>query len=232
MPTSEAYAGSAGSTGALVRGDQPLAYERWKLDDFSRSPKAGSRSNLPTVQQIEALREQARAEGHAAGRAEGYAEGARQAQVEAEHLRGMLNTLEESLHEFDREVAERLVTLALDMARQLVKDSLTRQPEQVVDAVREAMQALPPFGEHAQLMLHPADVTLVRHHMGEQLTHSKWKLMEDASIERGGCRVQTASMQVDATLPSRWQRMAATLARNDAWHLDRAIEPVFAEDKP
>ena len=228
MPTSERTTGSLGS---LVRGDQPLAYERWKLDDFSRSPKAGSRGSLPTVQQIEALREQARAEAHAAGKAEGYAEGARQAQAEAEHLRGMVNTLEESLREFDREVAEQLVTLALDMARQLVKDSLTRQPEQVVDVVRDAMQALPPFGEHAQLMLHPADVALVRHHMGEQLAHSKWKLMEDAAIERGGCRVQTASMQVDATLPSRWQRMAATLARNDAWHLNRAIEPSSAEDR-
>lgn len=230
MPTSERYTGSAGSAGALVRGDQPPAYERWKLDDFSRTPKAGSRGSLPTVQQIEALREQARAEGYAAGRAEGYAEGARQAQVEAGQLHGMVETLDESLREFDRDVAEQLVTLALDMARQLVKDSLTRQPELVVDAVRDAMQALPPFGEHAQLMLHPADMALVRHHMGEQLTHSKWKLMEDAAIERGGCRVQTASMQVDATLPSRWQRMAATLARNDAWHLNRQVEPAFTED--
>lgn len=198
---------------ALIPGEQLAAYEFWKMDDFGRG-KGISGSELPTVEQLQQMEQQARAEGHAAG----YQEGAEQARAELARLQSLMSDLNRELRRFDRSVADSLVTLALEMARQLVKNSLTRHPGQVVDAVKEAMQTLPPFGEHAQLLLHPLDGALVRVHMGEQLAHSKWKLLDDASIERGGCRIRTATMQVDATLPTRWQRMAQSLARNDAWY--------------
>lgn len=197
------------------------AYPRWKLDDFGDNPRAGQGS-LPTVRQIEALREQARQEGYAAGHGEGLAAGRAQARDELARLDALMARLDAELAGFDTVLSERLVTLALDMARQLVRDSLARNPRQVVAVVQDAMHALPPFGEHAQLMVHPEDAALVRATLGDQIGHSKWKLLEDGGIERGGCRVQTSSMLVDATLATRWQRMAATLARNDAWHREDA----------
>lgn len=216
MPTSD----------LTLHGTAP-AYQRWQLDDFGTGA-APARGALPTVVQIEAIREQARQEGYAAGQAEGFAHGMAQAREALQRLETVMGGLDAELQQFDAAMAERLVTLALDMARQLVRDSLTRHPEQVVDAVREAMQSLPPFGEHAQIQLHPQDASLVRSTLGEQLSQSKWKVMEDAGIERGGCRVQTASMLVDATLATRWQRMASTLARNDAWQRD--VAPAGTEE--
>ncbi len=198
----------------IIPGEKLAAYEFWKMEDFGHARNKVSESELPTVEELQQMEQQTRADGHAAG----YQEGAEQARNELLRLKSLMSDLDRELRRFDRGVADSLVTLALEMARQMVRNSLTRHPQQVVDVVKEAMQTLPPFGEHAQLLLHPLDSALVRQHMGEQLTHSKWKLLDDASIERGGCRIRTATTQVDATLSTRWQRMAISLARNDAWY--------------
>ena len=214
------------STNAFIAGENLAAYEFWKMDDFGHAKKSVSESELPTVEELQLMEQQTRAEGHAAG----YQEGAEQARSELSRLKPLMSDLDRELRRFDRGVADSLVTLALEMARQLVRNSLTLHPQQVVDVVKQAMQTLPPFGEHAQLLLNPLDAALVRTHMGEQLAHSKWKLLDDVSIERGGCRIRTATTQVDATLATRWQRMAASLARNEAWYRKTEDESADAND--
>ena len=61
------------------------------------------------------------------------------------------------------------------------------------------------------------DATLLRTSMGEQLLQTGWKVFEDNQIERGGCRVETAHSQIDATLPKRWQRIVASIGQDNAW---------------
>jgi flagellar assembly protein FliH len=53
--------------------------------------------------------------------------------------------------------------------------------------------------------------------MGEQLTHSGWKIFEDARIERGGVRIETANSQIDASLETRWNRVVAALGQDTTW---------------
>ena len=211
----------------LIPKEQLTAYEFWKMDDFNQNRRGEARTELLTVTQLEGLHEQARAEGYAAG----YKQGEEQVALELGHLRSLMSDLDRELRHFDQCIADNLVDLALEMTRQLLRSSLALRPELVVEVVKEAMQALPPFGEHAQLLLNPMDVALVRTHIGEQLMHSKWKLIEDSSIERGGCRVQTTSMEIDGTLPTRWQRLAATLARNEAWYRG-PVNDAAAEGEP
>jgi len=49
------------------------------------------------------------------------------------------------------------------------------------------------------------------------LSHSGWKILEDTRMARGGCRVETANSQIDATLPSRWQRVLAAIGQEGSW---------------
>jgi flagellar assembly protein FliH len=62
-------------------------------------------------------------------------------------------------------------------------------------------------------MLHADDVALVREYLGDDLQAAGWTMLSDASITRGGCRVQAASGELDATLETRWERVAAALGR-------------------
>ncbi len=67
----------------------------------------------------------------------------------------------------------------------------------------------------AILMLNPLDAEIVRNAIGEELDKGGWRVVEDAQIGRGGCKVDTASNQIDAQAASRWQRLTNALGKND-----------------
>ena len=83
------------------------------------------------------------------------------------------------------------------------------------NVVREALQQTPQ--QHAQLHLHPDDSTLVRQYLGEQLSHSSQRIVDDASVERGGCRIESTGLQLDASVATRWRRVVENLSHNHAW---------------
>ena len=99
----------------------------------------------------------------------------------------------------------------------MVAETLQTKPEVILGIVSEAIGSLPHFNQHAHLVLHPEDAELVRKHMGDQLSHSGWKLMTDGRIARGGCRVETAHTRVDATVEARWKRIVESIGEDKSW---------------
>lgn len=185
------------------------AWQRWELPNFEGGTR-GEGVGLPTAAQVEDIQRLAREEGYR----NGYAEGMQKAAQDRQRL----NTLIEALsNQMDEQISQELVELALDVAKQMLHQALKVKPELVLGVVREAIGTLPHFNQGAHLVLHPADAALVREQMGEQLTHSGWKVFEDARIERGGARIETANSQIDATLESRWKRVVGALGQNTEW---------------
>lgn len=188
------------------------AYQRWELPSFD-SPHARvdsvHASRLPTAAEFEQMQQQARDEGYQAG----YAEGAQTAQRMAE----LLNALDKELQQVDQQITQSLLDLALEVARQIVQHALKVKPELLLEVVRQAIGELPHFSQHAHLVLHPADAELVRGSMGEQLAHTGWKIFEDAQMARGGCRLETAHSQINATLATRWKRIVSSIGQEDSW---------------
>ena len=66
-------------------------------------------------------------------------------------------------------------------------------------------------------MLNPEDVTLVEAHVGAELQAAGWTVRADPAIERGGCKAEAASGEVDATVATRWQRVMAALGKDLPW---------------
>ena len=99
----------------------------------------------------------------------------------------------------------------------LIQQSLKVQPDLLLGMVREAIGSLPVFNQAAHLILNPADAALVRERIGEQLSHSGWKLLEDARMEQGGARLETANSQIDASLEARWKRVTAAMGQENSW---------------
>ncbi len=176
---------------------------------------------LPTVEEIEAIRQQARDEGLAAGRQEGYdagyAEGQAQGQQEAAHLAALAASYEKALHGLEQAMANDMLGLALDMAKQILRESLNLKPEAVLPVVQEAIGVLVQTTRHPVLVLHPDDAALVRKHLAAELSHLPWKIVEDGQMGRGGCRVESETIEIDATLENRWKRLAEALGRHDSW---------------
>jgi flagellar assembly protein FliH len=192
------------------------AWERWELASFDAdAPIAanGDGSTPVTVdrQELERLREEARREGYGAG----YAAGQAAAHEEAARLAQAAASLDEALAVFDQQVADELLTLAMEIARQVVREEITARPDVIVKVVHEALAQLP--HQHATIFLHPDDASLLRSYVGDALAHAGHRLLEDARLNRGDCILESGSSQLDANLATRWRRVIETLGLSSAW---------------
>lgn len=199
----------------LTPKEQLTPYQRWELPafDLDKSDKNSKTVALPTAAQVEQTHMQAHEEGYQAG----YAEGKKRADLEVQRLAQMVSTLNQELQQIDQKIAQDLLELSLEVAKQMLQQALKVKPELLLEVVQKTISEMPSFNQHAHLVLHPDDAELVREHLGEQLNNTGWKIIESNKIERGGCRVETAHSQIDATLATRWQRIAESIGQNNSW---------------
>lgn len=176
---------------------------------------------LPTAEALENIHQQAHEEGYNAGYAEGLATGRKLGQAQAEEelrrLGALLASVEGAIGQLEQDTAEALLGLALKIAEQILRQALRAKPELLLTIVQGVMEGVPQHAPHPHLHLHPDDAALVRAQMGGELNQGGWRIIEDQRIARGGCRIETAISEVDATLAHRWQRLAAALGQDMRW---------------
>jgi len=205
----------------IIPKEQLTAFERWELASFDTRPGGKHQGNTRTAaipgSEESLLRQQEQAQNFARKQDEGYAAGMQQAQADTRQIHTLLQNLQTSLNQIDEQVAQSLLDLSLEVARQMVRETLLIKPEIVLKVVSEAIGKLPHFNQNAHLILHPDDAELVRTQMGEHLSHANWKIFTDPQIERGGCRVETAHSNVDASNEARWQQIVASIGQDKSW---------------
>ncbi|MEC4721354.1 flagellar assembly protein FliH [Noviherbaspirillum sp. CPCC 100848] len=221
----------------IIPKEQLSAYQRWELaslgDNRPSARQEAALAEQQAAEQLALLREEARrqgyeeghAQGHQAGHAEGYAQGhaealetAREALVaELAPVRKIAETFGSAIERATDTVASDMLELALDLAKAMLKTSLKVRPELVLPVVNEAIRYLPVVQQPALLALHPDDALVVTTHIGEELSRNGWRVTEDPHLERGGCRIETASNQIDASAEVRWQRIAEALGKHNGW---------------
>jgi flagellar assembly protein FliH len=195
----------------IIPKEQLSAYQRWELNSLDGS--ARTTVPLPTAEEVENTHQQAYQEGFAAG----YREGKGKVDAELARLAQLMSALDGALSQFDEAMSQNLLSLSLDIAKQMLREALRVRPELVLPVIREAVNSLPQASQHPHLKLHPEDAALVRSLMTDELNHFHWKLIEDSRVERGGCRVETTNSEIDATLENRWKRILDALGRDGAW---------------
>lgn len=173
---------------------------------------------LPTAEEIERMHHEA----HESGFAAGYQEGIAAARASATAVSTLLNNLQQALAEIDQGVAEQLLTLAMEVASQVLRQSLRVQPELLLPVVREAVSALHHHHGQPLLFVHPDDASLVRSQLGDQLAHVNWRIVEDVTLTAGGCRVELGASEVDATVETRWRRVIEGIGISQEWLESRA----------
>ncbi|MGV7209050.1 flagellar assembly protein FliH [Oxalobacteraceae bacterium A2-2] len=194
-------------------------------EQMEMGPAAPLPPEYPTVEELEAIREEARQSGHAEGHAEGLEAGRAEAQeagrkalvAELEPMRALVQSFSAALQDADQAIAADVLELALQLAKGMLKQALQVKPDLIVPIVRDAISYLPVVQAPAVLMLHPDDAPIVREAMADELDKGGWQLAEDATVGRGGCKVDTASNQIDATAAARWQRLTHALGKDVDW---------------
>lgn len=204
-------------TDAVIPKESLTAWQRWELGGLDQ-PKAAAKpgqkaggTQLPTAADIERIHQDAHKQGYAAG----YEEGTARARMEALRLHTLVEQLSTALGEFDQNIAEELLGLSLEIARQVVRQAIAVRPAVVLEVVREALLQLP--HQHAGIYLHPEDASLVRSYLGDQLTHIGHRIFEEAGIARGGVRVEAGGSHIDASVETRWKRVVEGMGAGNDW---------------
>lgn len=218
--------------------EQQTAYQRWEMAAlFSETapPSAKSEEKNPSLaaEKLSLMLESNRKEAYQKGRQEGWQQGLEeglqkgfqaglhQAQeeeaVSERKFLALSSAFQEALRLADEKIANDLLKLALDIAKSMLKTTLCVDTTKIIPIVKDAIHHLPSVQQPARLMLHPGDAITVREHIGEELREEGWHIVEDAHVEAGGCMIETASNQIDASNATRWKRLSKALGQPGEW---------------
>jgi flagellar assembly protein FliH len=192
---------------------ETTAFEQWEVVELAASASEGASAVDTSTAELARLRELARAEG--------YAEGLAAGQAKAEQASGQVKQLAESfgnaLDNLDFHIADMVLELALDVARQVVAGELAVRPQHILDVINLALKQMAESSRDARLLLNPEDAALVRPHLDQVLDKNRLRIVEDIRIVRGGCQIETPQGDLDATLASRWRQVVQVLGSNLNW---------------
>jgi flagellar assembly protein FliH len=174
--------------------------EVWAAPDMGHASPV---PKMPTVSGLADLQAEAYKEAFEQGLGEGREAGRAQVQAQVEQLAGMFYDLAKPFEELDAEVERELLTLAMALARQIVRRELKADPTQIIGIIREAILALPVAARDVRVHLHPEDAAVVRQNLAPTENERAWGIIEDPVMARGGCRITTATSRIDARLETR-----------------------------
>ena len=129
----------------------------------------------------------------------------------------LLQSMSGQLGAMEQALADQVAAIALSLARQVVRSEIVHRPDAVVAVAQEALGGLLMSARHVTLHLHPDDESLVALGCADLIGAREVRLVADAAIERGGCRVESDIGVTDAQVASRWQRACAAMGRQLPW---------------
>ncbi|MDP2367619.1 flagellar assembly protein FliH [Rhodoferax sp.] len=170
-------------------------------------------------------------------RQEGYAQGFAQAQAQAvletqqriaeftrnqgeeaaHRLAALFASTSLQLQQSEQAIAQGVLELACEVARQVLRQELSVNPNVLQPAVREALGLLLADSKSAVVRMNPLDLEVLEEPLRAEFSNLSLTLLADARVDRGGCLVESAGTVVDATMERRWARAVATLGLSVPW---------------
>jgi flagellar assembly protein FliH len=186
-------------------------YQKWQAPRMvSVSDVEDGINPFLTVEEIELMQKQAQEEGHKIGFEEGkqsgYQAGLEQGQAEINqriaYLQNIISSLNHPLNELDEVIENDLLQLVKTMATQVIGRELVTKPELIVSTLKSAMSELPVNDRKLKIIVNPDDLELLKDGLTQD-DDVTWQWVQDASVTRGGCRLETADTRIDATVELR-----------------------------
>ena len=216
----------------LIRAKDVSLFDRWSLPSFDPQ---GEEEELPpapsveetveelarsedvpveevkplTLDELEAIRQQAYNEGFATGEKDGFHAGQLKARQGAEaslaprlqSLERLMEQLLEPIADQDRNLEHAMVTLVSHMAREVIQRDLLIDSSQIRQVLREALKLLPMGASNVRIHVNPQDFELIK--ALRERHEESWRILEDSSLLPGGCHIETEHSRIDASIETR-----------------------------
>lgn len=155
-----------------------------------------------TAEALQKVQDDAYAEGFERGRKEGLESAHQEINTKTKLLSNLIEQLIEPVAQCGQQTQEQLLELAFAVSRQIVRRELKQDPTQLIAIIRDALKLLPVGSKNIQILLHPEDAAIVRDVLSidKSSPDALWELVEEPSMERGGCSLRTDNSKVDASV--------------------------------
>ncbi|MCE0556238.1 flagellar assembly protein FliH [Motilimonas sp. E26] len=206
----------------------------------------------PSLEEIEAIREDAYQEGFEQGREAGFEQGEAQGKAEGlakGHAEGLAQGIAEGLAQgadeiakqsaiwakltqdlcqpvahLDQEVEQQLVNLVLQLTQHIVKTEVTTNPKVILGALKQAIDVLPFATQTAKLHFHPDDIAMIETvYSAQECEKRGWSLIAEPSLQRGDCQVKTELSSVDYPLEMRINQVLKQFLTQNNAHIQQAL---------
>jgi flagellar assembly protein FliH len=222
----------------LIRAKDVRAFDRWALPSFEaaatdpaylpETPAASAASpelmaaqseeveiesvKPLTLDELEAIRQDAYNEGFAVGEKDGFHAGQIKAKHEAElalqakllRLEQLMGQLLAPIAEQDQQIEQALVQLVSHISQQVIRRELLCDSSQLTQVLREALKLLPMGAGNVRIHINAQDFELVK--ALRERHEENWRILEDEQLQPGGCRIETEHSQIDASIETRLEQ--------------------------
>ena len=237
----------------LIRARDVGGFDIWSLPSFDPhvpEPEPEPVEELPaemeevpleevqplTLEELESIRQEAYNEGFAAGEKDGFRSTTLKVRQEAEaalsvklaSLERLMGSLFEPIAEQDSQIEKAMVGLVEHIARQVIQRELVLDSSQIESVMREALKLLPLGVGNVRLHINPQDFEQVK--ALRERHEETWRIVEDADLQPGGCRVETEYSRIDATVETRISQIMAQLLDQVHEQLLNPAEPDMSVD--
>lgn len=217
-------------------GEEISSVEQWTFGAIDTAGQLlAAKVKAGEVQAQELAAESVRQANLQAGYAEGVTQGHAQAQAELQQkmqdflktqaqaaddrLSQLFASAQSQLQEAEQAMAQEVLALACELARQVVRHELSTNPQVLMPVVKEALELLGVDHKSAVVRLNPIDLEALGEQIHKDFAGMGLSLRSDAALLQGGCLVESSGTVVDGTVGKRWERAVASLGLSSTWEV-------------
>jgi flagellar assembly protein FliH len=190
---------------AAGRWDFP-AVDHTAADAMRGAAKTGA--HLLTAGQLEALERQVKEEARQRGFEEGLAAGKAEVAARIARLDALAAAFTHPFLSLEQAVENEIVSLAVELARHLVRREVEHDPAVLHAAVADCLAVLAGNVRDVTLYFNPEDAALMRG-QSPAGAEQRFKIASDAALGRGELRLASGSSLVDGTIAARCAEILA-----------------------
>jgi len=135
---------------------------------------------------------------------EGYKAGLEQAQKDIENFKGSLVQFLNAKQEVFEYIAPDILEISVDIARKIVKQEITQNPQIVLESILEVLKGVSKDESRVSIKVNPSQVPFIKESMPQMAEsiglEARILIVPEDKMEIGSCIVQMNNGIVDATI--------------------------------
>ncbi|MFK5894826.1 MAG: flagellar assembly protein FliH [Pseudomonadota bacterium] len=218
----------------IVPKEKSSEFQSWELPNVNFNGQIlEDNLSMITTGELEKIHQQAYEEGYEEGKLKGLKEGFEEGEKEGKkqghqqafdaalkeiqeqtfHFEQLYKALENPLSLSNEQVEYELMNLAFSIAKNIINQEITTQPDLIISLVKKSLDLLPSASKKIKIYLNPNDILMVKESFSatEEICFDEYQIFERPNIKRGGCIVDTNLSHIDASIDYRINELAKNL---------------------